>query len=128
MVDLQSVKDGKSSLHNEQRLLEDVQARLALYKEQQAAALLLPQKICDASIEEEYLLRCIRNRAILRGPMQSIPTEILSAIFVCYGSGCIPQDVRVDKDADFLADYKVIESAPNLPSRCLPPVACHGDC
>ncbi|KAF8909583.1 hypothetical protein CPB85DRAFT_1253594 [Mucidula mucida] len=114
MVDLQSVKDGKSSLHDEQRLLADVQARLALYKEQQAAALLLPQKIRDAAIEEEYLLRCIRNRAILRGPMRTIPTEILSAIFVYHVSGCIPEDVRVDRDADFLADCRVIERAPKI--------------
>ncbi len=114
MVDLQSVRDGKSSLHDEQRLLADVQARLALYKEQQAAALLLPQKIRDAAIEEEYLLRCIRNRAILRGPMRTIPTEILSAIFVYHVSGCIPEDVRVDRDADFLADCRVIERAPKI--------------
>ncbi|KAF9027331.1 hypothetical protein BDZ89DRAFT_1067004 [Hymenopellis radicata] len=115
-IDLQTVKDGKSSLHDEQRLLEEVQTRLALYNEQQAAALLLPQKIRDAAIEEEYLQRCIQNRAILAtpSPMRTIPPEILSEIFVYYVYGCIPENVRVDKEVDFLADCKDIERAPNL--------------
>ncbi|KAF9042560.1 hypothetical protein BDZ89DRAFT_1128474 [Hymenopellis radicata] len=44
----------------------------------------------------------------------SIPPEILSEIFAYYVYGCTPQNVRVDKDVDFLADCKDIERAPNL--------------